>query len=622
MSGVDIQGEQIRTLYRQTQIVLLANCVNATIVSALLWTSTSHALLLGWLAAMALVTLGRVILSRQYRRAAPQAGEARVWGTRYVLGSALSGVLWGGAGFFFLQDASPVSQLLLVFFVGGMCSAAAGTLAAYLPAFIAFISPALVALALRVALFGDSLHQVLAGVIVFYGIGLLAVARVNHRAIAEALALRYENAELVASLSRAQRSLEQNNRTLEQRVADRGEALRQQTEALRDAQRLEAVGRLAGGVAHDFNNLLTIILANLSELVDQQGLDARTRGALREMRDAASKGADLVRQLLTFSRRQRAAPETLDLNRTLGGMDRLLPRLLGERITLDLTLQTEPLFVHMDPTQMEQVIVNLITNARDAMPAGGVIRVGTETVERSGPTRGSAPGRYALLRVADTGVGMDGGTRQRIFEPFFTTKEVGKGTGLGLSTAYGIVEQGGGHIEVSSEPGRGSSFDVYLPLAAAPIERAASAPRLVSGFRAITRAPAQASVLLVEDEPTVRAVTRRILEKAGHRVRTAPNAELALEIAADAAQPIDLVVTDVVMAGMDGPSLAERLRAARPELKTLFISGYSHDHVMPRDVPRSIAFLAKPFTHDALLAKVTELLAEPPSVRRAVAREE
>jgi CheY-like chemotaxis protein len=272
---------------------------------------------------------------------------------------------------------------------------------------------------------------------------------------------------------------------------------------------------------------------------------------------------------------------------------------------------------------MEQVIVNLLTNARDAMPAGGVVRVETTTVGRSGPTRGSAPGSYALLRVSDTGVGMDGGTRQHIFEPFFTTKEVGKGTGLGLSTAYGIVEQGGGHIEVSSEPGRGSSFGVYLPLAAAPLERVGAVPpRLVSGFRAITRAPAPASVLLVEDEPTVRAVTRRILEKAGHHVRAAPNAELALEIASDLKEAIDLVVTDVVMAGMDGPSLAERLRAARPELKTLFISGYSHDHVMPRDVPRSIAFLAKPFTHDALLAKVTELLAEAPSVRRAIARED
>jgi signal transduction histidine kinase/CheY-like chemotaxis protein len=621
MSGGNIQGEQIRTLYRQTGTVLIANCVNALIVSALLWTSTSHALLLGWLAVMALLTLGRVVLARSYRRADPAPGEARAWGRRYVLGSALAGVLWGAAGFFFLRDASPVSQLLLVFFVGGMCSAAAGTLAAYLPAFVAFITPALAALALRVALFGDSLHQVVAGVILLYGAGLFAVARVNHRALVEAFALRYENAELVASLSRAQRSLEQNNRTLEQRVAERGEALRQQTEALRDAQRLEAVGRLAGGVAHDFNNLLTIILANVSDLLERERLDARTRAALHEMHDAGSKGADLVRQLLTFSRRQRAAPETLDLNRTLRGMDRLLLRLLGERISLKLQLQAEPLFVHIDPTQMEQVIVNLITNARDAMVGGGVIHVETATLELQEPRWASAAGTYALLRVSDTGVGMDGETRQHIFEPFFTTKEVGKGTGLGLSTAYGIVEQGGGHIEVSSEPGSGSSFSVYLPCAAPPLERVGAAPRLVSGFRAITRAPGRASVLLVEDEPTVRSVTRRILERAGHQVRTAPNAELALEIAADPSEPIDLVVTDVVMAGMDGPSLAERLRAERPDLKTLFISGYSHDHVLPRDVPRSIGFLAKPFTHDALLAKVTELLAEPPSVRR-VLREE
>jgi signal transduction histidine kinase len=622
MTGADIQGEQIRTLYRQTQTVLIANCVNAAIVSALLWASTSHPLLVGWVAATALLTLSRAVLALRYRRAEPQAGEARAWGASYVLGSALSGALWGAAGFVFLEDASPVSQLLLVFFVGGMCSAAAGTLAAYLPAFVAFIGPALAALALRVAWFGDSLHQVLAGVIVFYGAGLLAVARVNHRALVEAFALRFENAELVASLSLAQRSLEQNNRTLERRVAERSEALRQKTEALRDAQRLEAVGQLAGGVAHDFNNLLTIILANISELIEHDGLDARTRAALREMREAASKGADLVRQLLTFSRRQPATPETLDLNRTLGGMDRLLLRLLGERITLKLELQSEPLFVHMDPTQTEQVIVNLITNARDAMPAGGVVRVDTETVELRDPASINAPRRCALLRVSDTGVGMDGDTQQRIFEPFFTTKEVGKGTGLGLSTAYGIVEQGGGHIEVSSEPGHGSSFAVYLPLAVAPQERAGAAPRLVSGFRAITRAPSQASVLLVEDEPTVRAVTHRILERAGHRVRTAPNAELAIELAADLAEPIDLLVTDVVMAGMDGPSLAQHLRVARPELKTLFISGYSHDHVMPRDEPHSIGFLAKPFTHAALLAKVTELLAEPPPVQRVVARDE
>ncbi|HTV24796.1 MAG TPA: ATP-binding protein [Polyangiaceae bacterium] len=622
MGGGNIQSEQIRTLYRQTETVLLANCVNGAIVCALLWTSTPHAWIAGWLGATAVISAARFVLACRYRHAKPEGADARAWGTRYVIGSVLSGALWGGAGFLFLQDDSPLSQLLVVFFVGGMCSAAAGTLAAYLPAFLGFISPALAALALRVALFGDPLHDVLAGVIVFYGVGLYAVARVNHRSLAEAFALRYENAELVASLSRAQRGLEQNNRTLEQRVAERTEALRKQTEALRDAQRLEAVGRLAGGVAHDFNNLLTIILANISELVDRDGLDARTRAALREMHDAGSKGADLVRQLLAFSRRQRTTPETFDLNRTLAGMDRLLVRLLGEGVALKLELHPDTLLVHMDPTQLEQVIVNLVTNARDAMPEGGVVRVQTETAALLEETRGIASGVYAVLRVSDTGIGMDRSIRQHIFEPFFTTKDVGKGTGLGLSTAYGIVEQGGGHIDVSSEPRRGSSFAVYLPLSAATAERPSSSPRLVSGFRALLRPRAKPVVMLVEDEPTVRSVTRRILDRAGYRVLVSSSAERALEIFAGLSEPLDLLITDVVMAGMDGPRLAERLRDALPGLKTLFISGYSREHAVPRDVSHSIGFLAKPFTHDELLAKVSELLAEPEEARLAAGREE
>ena len=243
MSGVAILTEQIRTLYRQTEIVLLANCVNAAIVSALLWTSAPRPLLASWLAVTAVVTAARFVLSRAYRRAPQVAGEAGSWGRRFVIGCAASGSLWGGAGFLFLKDATPVSQLIVAFFIGGMCSACAGTLAAYLPAFVAFVAPALLGLALRVGLIGDSLHLSLAGVLVLYGVGLAAVAKVNHRALADAFALRFENAELVSSLSLAQRTLEQSNRTLEQRVAERGEALQNQAEALRDAQRLEAIGR-------------------------------------------------------------------------------------------------------------------------------------------------------------------------------------------------------------------------------------------------------------------------------------------------------------------------------------------------------------------------------------------
>jgi two-component system, cell cycle sensor histidine kinase and response regulator CckA len=617
MTGVHVFTEQIRTLYRQTQTVVVANCINAVIVGALLWDAAPRRQLTAWMLAMVAVVGVRVHLSRRFRAIESTLQDARPWGRRFVLGSAASGTLWGAAALIFLEGAAPVSQLILAFFVGGMCSAAAGTLAAHLPAFVAFVLPALALLALRVASFGDSLHETLAAVVVLYGIGLVAVAKVNARAIREAFALRFENADLLATLSVAQRGLEESNRTLEQRVAERSEALRIQSEALRDAQRLEAIGRLAGGVAHDFNNLLTIILANLSELSLREGIDAHTRSALREMRDASSKGADLVRQLLTFSRRQRTAPETLDLNRVLLGMDRLLSRLLGDGIELRLELQPDPLFVHMDPTQMEQVIINMITNARDAMEDGGDVVVVTDTLEIEDDGERLAAGSYARLSVLDTGVGMDAETQRRMFEPFFTTKEPGKGTGLGLSTAHGIVEQGGGQIDVDSTPGLGSVFRVCLPLASAPSERASSSSssRSISGFRPITRATQCTRVLLVEDEPTVRSVTQRILERAGHSVLAAPSAELALEITAEHGDDIDLLITDVVMAGASGPSLARRLRAERPRLRTLFISGYSHDHGLPAEEPHAVGFLAKPFTHDALLAKIAELMAAAPAPR-------
>jgi two-component system cell cycle sensor histidine kinase/response regulator CckA len=611
MTAVDVLTEQIRTLYRQTRTVVVANCVNSVIVGALLWNTAPRRLLAGWIVLTFAVVLGRVALYRRFKAIEGNLRDARRWGRRFMLGSGASGTLWGVAALVFLEGAAPPSQLIVAFFVGGMCSAAAGTLAAHLPAFVAFALPALAALALRVALFADSLHEVLAGVVVLYGVGLFAVAKVNARALSDAFALRYENADLLSTLSVAQRELEEVNRTLEQRVEERSEALRKQAEALRDAQRLEAIGRLAGGVAHDFNNLLTIILANISELSEQVEQDPQTRSALREMQEAGSKGADLVRQLLTFSRRQRTAPETLDLNRVLLGMDRLLSRLLGEGVALGLELQHSPLFVHMDPTQIEQVIINMITNARDAMTSGGEVVIETDTVELQENAHLLAPGTYAMLSVRDTGIGMDDETQRRIFEPFFTTKDLGKGTGLGLSTAHGIVEQGGGQIEVASTPGRGSVFRVYLPLASAPSERTRrdANARSISGFRPITPAAQRALILLVEDEPTVRSVTCRILERAGHVVLTASSAELALDIAAQHAEDIDLLITDVVMAGMSGPSLASRLRAERPTLRTLFISGYSHEHGLPSEEPHAVSFLAKPFTHDALLAKVAALLA-------------
>lgn len=608
MEQGEVRAEQIRTLYRHGLAVLLAHLVNSWIVAALLWRSASTTLLVTWCGAMALMTLARLILHRRYWQRAPAADEALVWGRRFVLGSFSAGLLWGAAGLVLFGRAGTFAQLILSFVIGGMCAAAAGTLSSYLPAFFAYVVPALLAVTVRAFSIGDALHVAMGAMLLVFGVAMCFVATVNHRSLGEAFRLRFRNEALLAELSAAQTRLEETNRTLEQRVAERTEALRQQSEALRDAQRMEAVGRLAGGVAHDFNNLLMVVLANASDLLKNPRPADEQRVPLSEIRDAATRGAELVKQLLLFSRRQSARPETLDLNRTLTTMQRLLARMLGERVSLSVRAPTSPLFVSIDPTQIEQVLINLVTNARDAMPSGGAIDMATEKLELSEPANGLAPGPYALLSVGDTGSGMDAETRLRIFDPFFTTKQVGQGTGLGLATVYGIVDQGGGRIRVESEPGKGSRFYVYLPLAAPP----ASLPTCPS--RGMDKpATGATNVLLVEDEASVRVVTERMLKKAGHSVITAVNAEQALALADEGSTPFQLLITDVVMPGLSGPELARQLRVRRPELRTLFISGYSRDHVIPESAAdQQVAFLAKPFTFEALLEKVSALVADRP----------
>jgi two-component system, cell cycle sensor histidine kinase and response regulator CckA len=326
------------------------------------------------------------------------------------------------------------------------------------------------------------------------------------------------------------------------------------------------------------------------------------------MDEAASRGADLVRQLLAFGRQQRSSPETLDLNHALDGMQSWLGCLLDEALTLEVVLSAEPVFVHIDPAQLEQIIVNLLTNARDAVPGHGKISIEARELELS-EADDLPRGRYAMLSVTDTGTGMDLETRQRLFEPFFSTKDVGKGTGLGLATVHGIVEQAGGKIRVSSEAGRGSCFRVYLPLVTRP-EAVEVRPPTHSGFRELLPARLGVNILLVEDQPAILAVAQRILRRAGHHVLTADSAEAALKLSQEHEGPIDLLVTDVVMTGMNGPALAARLSPQRPEMQTLFMSGYSGEHAQLFDHPEGgAAFLAKPFTPTDLLAAVTALLA-------------
>ncbi len=384
-------------------------------------------------------------------------------------------------------------------------------------------------------------------------------------------------------------------------AAVRRERLQLQQDLAR-AQKLEAIGRLAGGVAHDFNNVLTAILGSAELLMLDTPPGEHAREEVEIIRDAAIRAQDLIRQLLAFSARQVLQPVVLDLNDLITDLGRMLRRLIGEDLTLDTDLAPDLCAVRADPGQVEQVLVNLAVNARDAMPDGGRLAIRTANVDAT--DGGDVPaGPYVLIEVTDTGTGMDAPTLARVFEPFFTTKERGKGTGLGLASVYGIVRQSGGHIAVTSTPGVGTSFRIHLPRVDAPVD-AAPAPRVVSVPAAGTE-----TVLVAEDEQMVRVLIRKVLEQAGYTVLLASGGAEALQLAARHAGPIQMLVTDVVMPGMNGRELARRLLELRPDTKVLFLSGYADDAVERHGVlDPGTAFMQKPFSPGALASRVREVL--------------
>jgi PAS domain S-box-containing protein len=370
------------------------------------------------------------------------------------------------------------------------------------------------------------------------------------------------------------------------------------------AQKMEAVGRLAGGVAHDFNNLLTVI-NGYAEMLGQDLADNEPALAYaRAIRKAGERAASLTQQLLTFGRKQIVAARVLDLNAIVSDAASLLRRLIGEDVLLSLELQPGLGRVRADPTQLEQVLLNLAVNARDAMPRGGRLVLATGDVELAARASEVRPGAYVVLSVADTGHGMTEEVRRHLFEPFFTTKEVGKGSGLGLSTVYGIVKQAGGHIDVESQPGAGSTFRVYLPRVAEPAPVPPHRPE---------SAPAGGTVLLAEDEDAVRALAREVLRSEGYTVLEAADGDAALRLARGHGGRIDLLVTDVVMPGLGGRQLAEGLLALTPAVRVLYLSGYTEDAVVREGVScEEVHFLPKPFSPAALAQKVREVLTTGP----------
>jgi signal transduction histidine kinase len=385
-------------------------------------------------------------------------------------------------------------------------------------------------------------------------------------------------------------------------------ALRESEEGLRHAQRLDAIGQLAGGVAHDFNNMMSAVIGFAELALSRvESEDEHVRRYLKEIKRAGERAGELTAQLLAFSRKQVLQTRVFDLNDVVVSVEKFLHRLLGDDVELVTMLDPGIGAVDADPGQIEQVILNLAINARDAMPGGGKLTIETANVEldagytsRHGDV---APGEYVLLAVSDTGTGIADEIVDRIFDPFFTTKDVGAGTGLGLSTVFGIVKQSGGDVGVYTEPGRGTTFKVYLPRAHAPLDRVEDE---VDG----TAVPAGSeTLLLVDDEELVRSFEREVLEELGYTVLEAGRGADAVELARTHAGEIHLLVTDVVMPDVSGRSLAEQLQAGRPGLRTLYTSGYAEGAIVRHGVlEHGIAFLPKPLSRTALARKVREVL--------------
>jgi PAS domain S-box-containing protein len=387
---------------------------------------------------------------------------------------------------------------------------------------------------------------------------------------------------------------------------------RQLEEQIRQSTKMEAIGQLAGGVAHDFNNLLTVILGYGQILHETVG--ALEREYVTEILKSSDRAASLTRQLLAFSRRQILAPQAIDLNVVVSNMEKMLRRLIGENFILTTHQQPSLGRVKADHGQIEQVILNLVVNARDAMPEGGKIAIETSDIDLDQVyARGHltvVPGPYVMLAVSDTGVGMDAATQERIFEPFFTTKELGKGTGLGLSTVYGIVKQSAGNIWVYSELGKGSTFKIYFPRIedpAEPLEKPQVTSRTLQG---------KETILIVEDEDLVRSLVRVALQSNGYRVLESSDARQACQILEESREPIHLLLTDVVMPHMSGKELAERVATQHSDSRVLYMSGYTDNAVVLHSVLEATAhFLQKPFTPKALLKKVREVLDTPSPAR-------
>jgi signal transduction histidine kinase/CheY-like chemotaxis protein len=578
-----IRTEQLRAVFQQMPIALAVNLVNAALTAVVLFQIAARLLPLMWFSSVALVTAGRWLLWRAYRRAFPEPQETLGWPALAVCGSLAAGLCWGLGGVLLFPIVPVSGQVFLTFVIGGMCAGAVVLSASHLPTVLSFLLSASLPMAFLFFIRATVADAAL-GMMIFVFAAALSLAGVHlNRFFTEAMRLRFE--------------LNEANLHLQAEIAEH----RATGAALRQAQKLEAVGQLTGGIAHDFNNLLTVVMGNLELASSRAGQNSTLLPLLQSASRAAERGVALVQRLLAFARKQRLDPQSVDLAGQITGIEGLLKQTLGPAILLEIVTDDDLTPAHVDANQVELAVLNLAINARDAMPEGGKLRIELRN-RRVGPHSPAelAPGEYVLLSIIDTGIGMNEATLAQAFDPFFTTKEAGSGSGLGLSMVQGFALQSGGAVQIRSKPGEGTTVELWLPQAHEPPAKAAGSERAEPDLP-----PGTASILLCDDDDAVLSFLSELLRSNGYSVHEASNPEAALRLLENGLAA-DLLIVDYVTPGINGVETIRRARRLRAGLRALLITG--HAGALGAEL-KDLPLLRKPFGPAALSQTVSEILA-------------
>ncbi len=597
-----VYAEQVKQLYSNALLGLLASAINSLVLIAIQRNVTSRTALIGWVGSLAMISLLRYNDIRTFWRRSPEPSEADRWGRRFIVGLAVAGMTWGSSAIFLFPIESLAHQTFLAFVIGGMVAGAAGAFSSVMKAFLAYSVPALCPIIVRLALVGDEFHLTMGGMVLLFGVMMFFIARLINTAWIASVKLRFENSGLTSYAEERTEELRKAYEDLKEEIEERRLAESQ----LRQAQKMEALGILTGGIAHDFNNILGAVVGFSELMLDHVAEGSREKQYLQRVFEAGLRGRDLIKQMLAFSRKTEQDKKPIQLSSIVKETMNLLRASLPTTIRFRTTVRSESGLVFADPGQIQQVLMNLCTNAAHAMQErGGLLHVELSDFsvsESDGNPQGIKPGLYARLAVRDTGTGISPDILDKVFDPFFTTKKPGEGTGLGLSVVHGIVKQHDGHITVESQPRKGSTFTVYLPmLAEMPFkDTALSDQRIPTGSERI---------LFVDDEESLAEMGKEILEKLGYYVTVRTSSAEALALFKSDPSKFDLVITDQAMPEMAGTELAKGILGIRADMPIIMCTGFSY--VVDADSARAAgikAFAMKPLTKKEIARTVRKVL--------------